>query len=98
MRRGLTQQLLASAVGVTAQAVSKWERGENAPDLFAMPPLAAMLNTSVDMLLDHERRTIRQIDGSVLFAATEDAVSPWVERFRCGEPQQIQIKGRRIPL
>lgn len=69
IHRGLTQQHIASLLGVSAQAVSKWERGENAPDLFTMPPLAAVLNTSVDLLLGNENRVVRSVDGTIFFAA-----------------------------
>jgi len=68
-RRELTQQHVASALDVTAQAVSKWERGDNAPDLFLMPRLAALLNTSIDALMGYERRTIRSVEGTVFFSA-----------------------------
>lgn len=68
LQRGFTQNHIASALNVTAQAVSKWERGENAPDLFLMPSLAALLNTSVDTLLGYEHRTMRAVEGSVFFS------------------------------
>jgi len=66
--KGFTQQHLASTLNVTAQAVSKWERGDNAPDLFLMPELAAILNTSIDALMGYERRAIRSVEGTLLFA------------------------------
>jgi class 3 adenylate cyclase len=68
-QRGLTQEHLASALDVSAQAVSKWERGENAPDLFLMPSLAAMLNTSIDTLMGYERRAVRSVEGTVFFSS-----------------------------
>jgi class 3 adenylate cyclase len=49
--RGLKQADLASALRVTPQAVSKWERGENAPDIVALVPLARLLDVSVEWLL-----------------------------------------------
>ena len=64
-RRGITQQHIASTIGVTSQAVSTWERGENAPDLFLMPALAALFNTSIDMLLGYEHKTIRSVVGTI---------------------------------
>jgi DNA-binding XRE family transcriptional regulator len=49
--RGLRQADLASALRVTPQAVSKWERGENAPDIVVLVPLSRLLDVSVEWLL-----------------------------------------------
>lgn len=50
-QRGLTQKDLASALQVSAQAVSKWERGENAPDIALLVELTRLLGVSTDWLL-----------------------------------------------
>ena len=50
-KRGLKQQDIAHALGISPQAVSKWERGENAPDIAALAPLARLLGVSVDWIL-----------------------------------------------
>lgn len=47
----LRQNDLAAALQVSPQAVSKWERGENAPDITLLPPLARLLGVSTDWLL-----------------------------------------------
>jgi transcriptional regulator with XRE-family HTH domain len=49
--RGLTQGDLAKAVGVTAQAVSKWERGNSCPDIAILDEVARALSISVSDLL-----------------------------------------------
>jgi len=38
-------------MGVTPQAVSKWERGLSCPDLVLLDELAELLDTSIDRLL-----------------------------------------------
>ncbi|MGN1409059.1 MAG: helix-turn-helix domain-containing protein [Eubacteriales bacterium] len=48
---GFTQAELGERLGVTAQSVSGWERGENLPDTAILPDLAMLLDTSVDELL-----------------------------------------------
>lgn len=50
-KRGLRQSDIANALLVSAQAVSKWERGENAPDITALAELSRLLGVSVDWLL-----------------------------------------------
>ena len=47
--RGLTQEQLGQLVGVSAQAVSKWEKG-GAPDVELLPVLADRLGVSIDTL------------------------------------------------
>ncbi len=47
----LTQAQLANSLMITAQAVSKWERGDNAPDIIQLKPLAQLLGVSIDWIL-----------------------------------------------
>lgn len=50
-RRRLRQTDVAAALRLSAQAVSKWERGENAPDVAVLVPLARLLGVSVEWIL-----------------------------------------------
>jgi transcriptional regulator with XRE-family HTH domain len=47
----LTQEQVADALGVTAPAVNKWEKGVTSPDLFLLPALARLLKTDPNTLL-----------------------------------------------
>ena len=49
--KGLTQEQLAEKVGVSAQAVSKWENDVSCPDITLLPLLADLSGVSVDELL-----------------------------------------------
>ncbi len=49
--KALTQSELGERIGVSFQAVSKWERGETLPDVTLLPDLAKILETSVDFIL-----------------------------------------------
>ena len=81
-RLGLRQADLAAALGLTAAAVSKWERGETAPDIGSLVPLAGLLGVTVDHLLAGEWRQEGTFEATVLvtgaagFTALGDRVSP----------------------
>ncbi|MEM9159136.1 MAG: helix-turn-helix domain-containing protein [Verrucomicrobiota bacterium] len=65
---GLTQTDVANAVQVSPQAVSKWERGENAPDIAILSPIAQLLGVSIEWLLG-----CHSIDKDVFEATVMDA-------------------------
>lgn len=52
--RGMKQDQLAEALGVSPQAVSKWENDQSCPDIALLPQLAKLLHVSVDVLLSGE--------------------------------------------
>lgn len=56
-QRGLTQEQLAEAMGVTTGAVSKWEKGQSAPELGLLMGLADFFDLSVDALLGFSLRS-----------------------------------------
>lgn len=53
-RLNLTQDQLAEQLGVTAQAVSKWENDQSCPDIAMLPRLAEIFGISTDELLGRE--------------------------------------------
>lgn len=53
--RNFTQEELGSSVGVSAQAVSKWECGESLPDTALIVSIANKLDISTDTLLGNEK-------------------------------------------
>ena len=50
-KNDLTQEKLATLLGVTDKAVSKWERGATMPDLALIVPMARLFGVSTDTLL-----------------------------------------------
>lgn len=51
-KQDLTQEQVAEALGVTTAAVSKWETDSTYPDISLLSPLARMLRTNVDQLVN----------------------------------------------
>ncbi len=48
--RGITQEALAEVLNVTAQSVSKWERGTSMPDVQILPQIAVYFGVTIDQL------------------------------------------------
>ena len=80
-KAGLSQQALADKLGVSAQAVSKWEGGKNLPDIDMFRELAWLFRMTIDSI----------VEGDLLFAqksvqkelpASIEALFPDAERRR----------------
>lgn len=61
-KRGLSQQEVADILGVSRQAVSKWESGQTAPSTENLVRLSGIYGVSVDMLANSEA-PLREPDG-----------------------------------
>jgi CheY-like chemotaxis protein len=55
-RDNVTQEQLAECLGVTSQAISKWESENGYPDIEYISPIADFFNVTTDYLLNHSRR------------------------------------------
>ena len=55
---GLTQEALAQRLGVTNQAVSKWESDQSCPDVALLPVLADLFGITIDQLFGREPKTV----------------------------------------
>lgn len=51
--RGLTQEELAARLGLSFQAVSKWENAQSLPELSLLPALSETLQVGIDKLLGY---------------------------------------------
>ena len=60
----MTQEQLAQRLGVSAQAVSKWESGTNMPDILLLPELSVIFGVSIDELFDlSDKKRMDRIDN-----------------------------------
>ena len=57
----MTQEALAEQMGVSSQAVSKWENDQSCPDIGLLPKLSRVLGGSTDELLTGERSEVRLV-------------------------------------
>lgn len=65
LRDGRTQENLAGELGVTAQAVSRWEKGICCPDVELIPPIANFFGVSIDELFGYDNERSKKIDALV---------------------------------
>jgi len=81
-----TQEQLAEHLGVSIQAVSKWERGEGFPDISLLPGIAAYYNVSVDTLLgvdaDQKQKRIAEYLKKSNGVSTERQVGLWRQAYQ----------------
>ena len=62
-RDGRTQEDTAEALGVTSQAVSRWESGGGYPDMEMIPSIANYFGVTIDELFGYENDRERKIDA-----------------------------------
>lgn len=62
--KGLTQEALANLMGVSSQAVSKWETDASCPDISALPQLCKILGVSTDELLTGKTDDVKMVPPS----------------------------------
>lgn len=69
--RGISQDTLAQYLGVSFQAVSKWENGSALPDVTMIPSIASFFEVSTDELFDFDRMEIEKRVEKLCFDAAQ---------------------------
>lgn len=83
---GMSQEKAAELVGVSRQAVTKWESGQTAPSTENLFRLAEVLNVPVERLLEQEGETV---EG-------ESVVEQVYTLFRAEEDRRAQAEQARL--
>jgi len=82
-RDGRTQESLAEALGVTSQAVSRWESGGSYPDVEIMPAIANYFGVTIDELFGYHNDREARIDTMIAkvnsFDIQHDSDDQWVD-------------------
>lgn len=73
-KSGLTQEELAEKLGVTFQAVSKWENAKSAPDIFFLPTMAELFGCHIDELFSRDIKTEIHYDLCTEFPWYDDEI------------------------
>ena len=66
-KKGITQEQLASALGITSQAVSKWEMSTGYPDIAMLPIIAGYFGVSMDTLFNYDADKLEEKIMEVLY-------------------------------
>ena len=78
--RNLTQEEVASHLGISFQSVSKWERGDGYPDITLLPALANYFRVTVDELLG-----MNELSAQEWY---EEVIANWEVNRRAGRHEQ----------
>lgn len=85
-RLGLTQDQLAEQLGVTAQAVSKWENDQSCPDITMLPKLAEIFGITTDELLGLEKKNVHEAE-----VVTEETASEFEPEFSADGKHNLEF-------
>ena len=92
IRAGMSQEKLSEKVGVSRQAITKWETDKGAPDMDNLMALSDLFGVSVDELLGREAR--RSAAGYLYESVTEyDVMDPKRYDVKLGGARRLTVRG-----
>ena len=103
--KGMTQEQLALALGISAPAVSKWETDNSYPDITLLCPLARALDTNVDTLLEYDEvmteEKVKAYTNEIIKIERNGDVLLANEKLRkllCQYPNSVSMKFHAVTL
>jgi transcriptional regulator with XRE-family HTH domain len=103
--KGMTQEQLALALGISAPAVSKWETDNSYPDITLLCPLARALDTNVDTLLEYEEVLSEEkiqayINEIIEIGRNQDVLlaNKKLQKLLCQYPNSVSLKFHAVSL
>lgn len=84
-KKNFTQKEIAFRMGVSEQAVSKWENGECLPDVYNLKLLGQLLHISVDTLLDTENDKPEKVIETIKIGGAEFEIIEKPETILAGK-------------
>lgn len=100
LRRGITQETMAQHLGITPQAISKWERGAATPDISMLPEISAYFGVTIDALFalsdDTRMERIQNMIWDVRYIPQTDVDS--AREFLLEKARREPEKGRPLEL
>ena len=69
---GMSQEQLAEKIGVSRQAVTKWETGAGIPDIENIMAISALFDISIDDLLSNERGSKKVVETEYLYESVTE--------------------------
>lgn len=88
-KSGLTQEELAKKLGVTFQAISKWENAKSAPDILFLPTMADLFGCYIDELFSRDVKTEIHYDHCPELPFPDDTV---MREVLCNGRKIIKVK------
>lgn len=89
--KGISQEVVAEAMGISVQAVSKWENNLSYPDITLLPSIAKYYNVTIDYLLTGNENTSKSTNDEMLEVATSNNDIPNDNILRI-----VQYKGNQM--
>lgn len=90
---GYSQEELAEKIGVSRQAISKWERGESSPDTENLIALSRLYNVTIDEMLNTEKEPVKT-EKNDYEAQQQTAEDNETEENSADEPAQAHVSFR----